>query len=194
MDPGKRISAEQALRHKFFEQQRELDCNQLPPLLAESYTVKKFECTDAYIETSFNFWRRQDLLIGRNHVSGDESITAQMRMVLVDWLLDVAVHFDLKFDTLHLAVSYVQRFLSLTSLSIHRANLQLVGVAAMKIADAFNERSREYYRQDNAVEYSNITAQEFTPQEVLYMEKCILNTLEFQLCQGTLIQYVKAFN
>ena len=117
-----------------------------------------------------------------------------MRMVLVDWLLDVSVHFDLKFETLHLAVSYVQRFLALTTLPIDRANLQLVGVAAMKIADAFNEKSREYYRQENALEYSNITAQEFTPDEVLNMEKCILGTLGFQLCQGTMISYVELFN
>jgi serine/threonine protein kinase len=194
LNPRRRISAEQALRHKFFDQQRYLDCDQLPPLLAESYTVIKFGCTDAYIETSFDFLRKQDLWIGRKHVSKNEQITTQMRMVLVDWLLDVAVHFDLKFETLHLAVSYVQRFLSLASHPVDRANLQLVGVASMKIADAFNERSREYYRQENALEYSNITAQEFTPAEVLNMEKCILSTLGFQLCQGTLISYVELFN
>lgn len=194
LDPRKRISAEQALRHKFFEEQRYMDCNQLPPLLVESYTVEKFGCTDAYIETSFDFLRKQDLQIGRKHISTNEQITTQMRMVLVDWLLDVSVHFDLKFETLHLAVLYVQRFLAWTSLAVDRANLQLVGVASMKIADAFNEKSREYYRQENALEYSNITAQEFTSEEVLNMEKCILSTLDFQLFQGTLISYVELFN
>jgi hypothetical protein len=41
----------------------------------------------------------------------------------------------------------------------------------MKIADVFNERSKEYYRQENANEYAYITADEYTPQEVILMEK-----------------------
>jgi hypothetical protein len=41
----------------------------------------------------------------------------------------------------------------------------------MKIADVFNERSKEYYRQENAAEYAYITADEYTPIEVIQMEK-----------------------
>jgi hypothetical protein len=32
----------------------------------------------------------------------------------------------------------------------------------MKIADVFNERSKEYYRQENASEYAYITADEYS--------------------------------
>ena len=35
-------------------------------------------------------------------------------MELIDWLIDVSVHFDLKFDTTHLAISYIRRYLSKT--------------------------------------------------------------------------------
>jgi hypothetical protein len=31
----------------------------------------------------------------------------------------------------------------------------------MKIADQYNERSKEYYRQENAKDYAYITADEF---------------------------------
>jgi len=41
----------------------------------------------------------------------------------------------------------------------------------MKIADVFNEKSKEYYRQENAAEYAYITADEYTPTEVIDMEK-----------------------
>lgn len=44
-------------------------------------------------------------------------------------------------------------------------------MASMKIADVFNERSKEYYKQENANEYAYITADEFTPKEVISMEK-----------------------
>lgn len=37
----------------------------------------------------------------------NSEVTLQMRMVLVDWLIDVSMHFDLKFDTLHLAINYL---------------------------------------------------------------------------------------
>ena len=64
----------------------------------------------------------------------------------------------------------------------------------MKIADVFNERSKEYYRQDNAHEYSYITADEYTPAEVILMEKEILNVLNFDLYVPTAISYIKLYN
>ncbi len=82
-----------------------------------------------------------------------------MRAILVDWLIDVAVHFELHGDTLHYAVSYIDRTLS--SFNIEKANLQLVGVTCMKIAEVYHERSKEYYRQENSKEYAYITADEY---------------------------------
>jgi hypothetical protein len=34
-----------------------------------------------------------------------------MRQILVDWLVDVAEHFDLKSQTLHLTIALIDRFL-----------------------------------------------------------------------------------
>ena len=92
-----------------------------------------------------------------------------MRSILVDWLVDVSVHFEVMSETLHLAINYINRTLS--QLQVEKNKLQLVGVACMKIADVFNERSKEYYRQENANEYAYITADEYTPAEVILMEK-----------------------
>lgn len=39
--------------------------------------------------------------------------------------------------------------------------MQLLGVSCMKLADVYIERSKEYYRQENAYEYAYITAEEF---------------------------------
>lgn len=71
-------------------------------------------------------------------------ITKSMRSILVDWLIDVSVHFEVMSETLHLAISYIDRTLS--CFPIEKSQLQLVGVSCMKIADVFNERSKEYYR------------------------------------------------
>ena len=67
-----------------------------------------------------------------------------MRSILIDWLVDVSVHFEVMSETLHLAVNYIDR--TLASMQIEKSKLQLVGVACMKIADVFNEKSKEYYR------------------------------------------------
>lgn len=59
-------------------------------------------------------------------------LTADMRGVLIDWLVDVAEDYRLVSDTLYLTVSYVDRFLSYNA--IKRDKLQLLGVSSMLIA------------------------------------------------------------
>ncbi len=64
----------------------------------------------------------------------------------------------------------------------------------MKIADVFNERSKEYYRQENANEYAYITADEYTSSEVIQMEKSILTLLNFDLYAPSAIAFLKLYN
>jgi cyclin A len=59
-------------------------------------------------------------------------ITSNMRGTLVDWLVEVADEYKLLPETLHLSVSYIDRFLSLNTLN--RRKLQLLGVSSMLIA------------------------------------------------------------
>lgn len=59
-------------------------------------------------------------------------VNANMRGVLVDWLVEVAEEYTLVSDTLYFSVSYIDRFLSLNALS--RQKLQLLGVSSMLIA------------------------------------------------------------
>lgn len=55
-----------------------------------------------------------------------------MRVILVDWLVEVAEEYKLGLETVHLAVNYLDRFLS--SMSVLRGKLQLVGTAALLVA------------------------------------------------------------
>lgn len=45
-------------------------------------------------------------------MSTQKHITDQMRSILVDWLIDVSVHFEVMGETLHYAVNYIDRTLS----------------------------------------------------------------------------------
>jgi cyclin-A len=59
-------------------------------------------------------------------------VTADMRGILIDWLVDVAEEYKLVPETLYLTVSYIDRFLSYNA--INRRRLQLLGVSSMLIA------------------------------------------------------------
>ena len=59
-------------------------------------------------------------------------ITINMRSILVDWLVEVNDEYKLHSETLHLAVNYLDRFLSV--MTVVRAKLQLVGTTALFIA------------------------------------------------------------
>lgn len=61
-----------------------------------------------------------------------KDMSANMRGVLVDWLVEVAEEYKLVSDTLYLTMSYIDRFLSFNVLN--RQRLQLLGVSSMLIA------------------------------------------------------------
>ena len=55
-----------------------------------------------------------------------------MRAVVVDWLVVLAEEFELHAETIHLAVSYVDRFLTMNVVA--RDKLQLLAVTALLVA------------------------------------------------------------
>jgi cyclin-A len=61
-----------------------------------------------------------------------KDVSANMRGILIDWLVEVAEEYKLFPDTLYLTVSYIDRFLSMNPIS--RQRLQLLGVSSMLIA------------------------------------------------------------
>lgn len=167
-NPETRITASQALEHPFL---RQIPKNE--PILSPMLALE------------------QELLPSADYLAKQENINESMRSILVDWLIDVSVHFEVKDETLHLAVSYIDRTLS--KIKVDRSKLQLVGVTCMKIADVFNERSKEYYRQENSIEYAYITADEYSPAQVVAMEKQILNGLSFRLLSPTILYFLKRY-
>ena len=64
-------------------------------------------------------------------------ITNSMRAILVDWLVEVGEEYKLQNKTLHLAVNYIDRFLS--CMSVLRGKLQLTGTPAMLLASKIED-------------------------------------------------------
>ncbi|CAL5092733.1 unnamed protein product [Urochloa decumbens] len=113
-------------------------------------------------------------------------VTANMRTILVDWLVEVAEEYKLVADTLYLAISYVDRFLSANALG--RDRLQLLGVAAMLIAAKYEEISPPH-----AEDFCYITDNTYTKQELVKMETDILKLLQFELGNPTIKTFLRRF-
>lgn len=113
-------------------------------------------------------------------------ITNSMRAILVDWLVEVGEEYKLQSETLYLAVNYIDRFLS--SMSVLRGKLQLVGTAAMLLASKFEE----IYPPEVA-EFVYITDDTYTKKQVLRMEHLVLKVLSFDLAAPTINQFLTQY-
>ncbi|XP_029963595.1 cyclin-A2-like [Salarias fasciatus] len=113
-------------------------------------------------------------------------ITNSMRAILVDWLVEVGEEYKLHNETLYLAVNYIDRFLS--SMSVLRGKLQLVGTAAMLLASKFEE----IYPPEVA-EFVYITDDTYTKKQVLRMEHLVLKVLSFDLAVPTVNQFLTQY-
>ncbi|XP_034944617.1 G2/mitotic-specific cyclin-A [Chelonus insularis] len=145
-----------------------------------------FYDVDEYREDIYNYLRVAET----NHrpkpgyMKKQPDITYEMRAILVDWLVEVAEEYRLQSETLYLAVSYVDRFLSY--MSVVRAKLQLVGTAAMFIAAKYEE----IYAPDVG-EFVYITDDTYSKKQVLRMEHLILRVLSFDLTVPTPLTFLK---
>ncbi|CAM9237616.1 unnamed protein product, partial [Lampetra planeri] len=68
-------------------------------------------------------------------------LNAEMRAILVDWMVEVQENFQLNHETLYLAVKLVDHFLSAAPVPREnlQLNLQLVGATCVFIAAKFDE-------------------------------------------------------
>lgn len=114
-------------------------------------------------------------------------ITHSMRTILVDWLVEVCEEYRLQNETLSLAISYIDRFLSY--MSVVRAKLQLVGTAAMFIAAKYEE----IYPPDVG-EFVYITDDTYSRSQVLKMEQLILKVLSFDLTVPTSLAFTTLYS
>lgn len=121
-----------------------------------------------------------------NYMDKQTDITVSMRWILVDWMVEVAEEYNLSTETLYLAVSYIDRFLS--HMSVKRDKLQLVGTTAMFIASKYEE----IYPPDVS-QFAYITDNTYKVSHILRMEHLILKVLSFDMAVPTAYTFVNKF-
>ncbi|XP_065847838.1 putative cyclin-A3-1 [Euphorbia lathyris] len=113
-----------------------------------------------------------------------KDVSPNMRAILVDWLVEVGEEYKLLSDTLHMTISYVDRFLSLKVLN--RQRLQLLGVSSMLIASKYEE-----INPPKVEDFCYITDNTYTKEEVVKMEADILKSLKFELGSPTIKTFLR---
>lgn len=140
-----------------------------------------------YVKDIIDHFRRAELKnrpssTYMNRVQSD--VNDKMRTILIDWLVDVHLKFKLQPETLFLAVEIVDRFLDKRLVS--RQKLQLVGVVAMLLAAKYEE-----IFPPEVKDFIYISANTYTRDEILRMERLMFQTLDFNLTIPTLQVFLK---
>jgi len=145
-------------------------------------------CTE-YVNDIIDYLREREIKdrVSPNYMEKQPDINAKHRTILVDWMSDVCVKFSLLSETLFLASNVLDKYLA--SKAVARQKLQLVGVTAMLIASKYEEI---YTPEIN--DFVWITAQAFTAEEIIKMERNILVTLDFHLNYALPLHFLRRWS
>lgn len=140
-----------------------------------------------YVEDIYKFYKATEHESRPSDYMGHQSeVNPKMRAILTDWMAEVHGKFELMPETLYLTMYIVDRYLSLQP--VLKRELQLVGIAAMLIACKYEEIWAPLVN-----DFISISDDAFSQQQILVMEKAILNTLEWNLTLPTTYHFLVRF-
>jgi hypothetical protein len=67
-------------------------------------------------------------------IERQRNITKNMREIMLDWMMEVCEEFMIKRDTMYIAVSLIDRYISMADYDIPKTELQLIGVTSLYLA------------------------------------------------------------
>eukprot|EP01117_Protostelium_nocturnum_P008058 TRINITY_DN2869_c0_g1_i1.p1 TRINITY_DN2869_c0_g1~~TRINITY_DN2869_c0_g1_i1.p1 ORF type:complete len:520 (+),score=210.78 TRINITY_DN2869_c0_g1_i1:124-1683(+) len=142
-----------------------------------------------YVDNIFAHFREKEesTRVDFGYMDKQVDITRKHRMIMVDWMAEVIVKFNLLSETMFLAVNILDRFLQIKAVA--RNKLQLVGTACMLIASKFEE-----IFTPKVDDFIYITANAYPREELLKMEKLVLLTLNFNLNVPAPIHFLRRFS
>lgn len=113
-------------------------------------------------------------------------INEKMRVILINWIIEVHFKFHLLSETLFICINIIDRYLS--KKNINRKNLQLLGVTSLFIACKYEEiyapTSKDLiFMTDNA----------YKTEEMIQMESDILNIIKFDLTFPTSLRFLEIY-
>ncbi|KAI3956340.1 hypothetical protein MKW92_007806 [Papaver armeniacum] len=143
-----------------------------------------------YVKDLYQFYKMAESSVQIHDYMGSQNqINENMRMILVDWLVEVHHVYKLSPETLYLTVQIIDRYLS-TRL-VHRKELQLLGISSMLLASKYVDIWAPMVN-----DLVCISERAYSKEHILGMEKSILAKLGWSLSGPTpyvfLVRFVKA--
>ncbi|XP_066025304.1 G2/mitotic-specific cyclin-B3-like isoform X3 [Pocillopora verrucosa] len=142
----------------------DIDANTSDPVTVSDYANEIF----------VNMKKREECFPLTNYLENQQDITAQMRAILVDWLVEVQECFELYHETLYLGVKLLDHFLE--GNTIKRDELQLVGATTLLISSKIEERHPPCMD-----DFIYICDDAYKQQHFIAMETKIMSSLGFDI-------------
>jgi hypothetical protein len=117
-----------------------------------------------------------EILPIKKHIQSE--VNDRQRSIVVDWLFEVSNQWKLFDDTIHYAVSYMDRYLFLKHQKVD--TFQLLGATCMWIAAKYNE-----IYPPELDDFVYIAADTYSKKSFLRMEADVLSVLNFELSKPT---------
>ncbi|XP_036852200.1 G2/mitotic-specific cyclin-B3 [Manis javanica] len=128
-----------------------------------------------YAKDIFSYMKeREEKFILKKYMNRQIDISSDMRAILVDWMVEVQMSFEMSHETLYLAVKLVDHYLM--EVICKKDELQLTGSTALLIAAKFEETSPPCVD-----DFLYICDGIYQRDEMLAMEISILQTLKFDI-------------
>ncbi|KAK3218080.1 hypothetical protein Dsin_012050 [Dipteronia sinensis] len=143
-----------------------------------------------YVDDIYKFYKLvENESRPHNYMHSQIEINEKMRAILVDWLVDVHLKFELSPETFYLTINIIDRFLAVKI--VPRRELQLVGMSAVLMASKYEE-----IWAPEVNDLVCIADRVYSHEQILTMEKTILGKLEWTLTVPThyvfLVRFIKA--
>lgn len=192
-NPEQRITAEDALRHPYFDENLQVALPTLVPTIPMpqmEYTMKRLRTStmSEHVELFHAYLRQTELDSWKEikYLSRQKTLRPAHRSMLVDWLIEVVDVFEMCLRTAFLAVNYTDRYLDIVM--VKKARFQLLGATCLHVASKCEDVSYIGV-EDLAMCADNV----YTSAEVLSMEERLLNTLNFTLSVPTALDFLNIY-
>nr|CAH8845918.1 unnamed protein product [Trichobilharzia regenti] len=164
------------------------------PFAEEFLEVDEIDFSDAatvypYGESIFDYLQDRELSVqplATGFMVPNAEVTPRMRYILVNWLVQVHYSYKLQPETLYLTVAIMDRYLLKFSQTLTRDELQLIGIAALFIAAKFEEMY-----PPEITDFSSITNNAFTKNDIRNAEQMILQSIDFYLSIPTPLAFLR---
>ena len=122
--------------------------------------------------------------INPKYMLEQKDLNEKMRIILINWLIEVHLKFKLLPETLFLTINFIDRYLQKNQTS--RDKLQLIAVSSLLIACKYEEI---YPPEISSFVY--ITDNAYKKQDILKYELIILSSLDYDLTYPTPLRFLE---